>query len=56
MFLPQDPIYALDRASDTNALYMCPKIRSDAEEFNLGVISEEDEPMTEGEEDLQFLF
>ena len=28
----------------------------DAEEFNFGVASEEDEPMTEGEEDLQFLF
>ena len=28
----------------------------DAEEFDFGVASEEDEPMTEGEEDLQFLF
>ena len=28
----------------------------DAEEFNFGVASEEDEPTTEGEEDLQFLF
>jgi len=28
----------------------------DAEEFDFGVISEEDEPETEGEEDLQFLF
>ena len=28
----------------------------DAEEFDFGVVSEEDEPMTEGEEDLQFLF
>src|SRR6185312_10453892 len=28
----------------------------DAEEFNFGVTSEEDEPKTEGEEDLQFLF
>ena len=27
-----------------------------AEEFDFGVISEEDEPTTEGEEDLQFLF
>ena len=31
-------------------------LRWDAEEFDFGVISEEDEPMTEGEEDLQFLF
>ena len=28
----------------------------DAEEFDFGVASEEDEPETEGEEDLQFLF
>ena len=28
----------------------------DAEEFDFGVVSEEDEPTTEGEEDLQFLF
>ena len=28
----------------------------DAEEFDFGVASEEDEPKTEGEEDLQFLF
>ena len=28
----------------------------DAEEFDFGVVSEEDEPETEGEEDLQFLF
>ena len=28
----------------------------DAEEFDFGVTSEEDEPTTEGEEDLQFLF
>ena len=28
----------------------------DAEEFDFGVASEEDEPTTEGEEDLQFLF
>ena len=28
----------------------------DAEEFDFGVPSEEDEPETEGEEDLQFLF
>ena len=28
----------------------------DAEEFDFGVVSEEDEPKTEGEEDLQFLF
>ena len=28
----------------------------DAEEFDFGAISEEDEPETEGEEDLQFLF
>ena len=27
----------------------------DAEEFDFGVVSEEDEPETEGEEDLQFL-
>ena len=28
----------------------------DAEEFDFGVVSEEDKPDTEGEEDLQFLF
>src|SRR4026208_2558861 len=28
----------------------------DAEEFDFGVASEEDEPKTEGEEDLQFMF
>ena len=28
----------------------------DAEEFDFGIASEEDEPETEGEEDLQFLF
>ena len=28
----------------------------DAEEFDFGTVSEEDEPETEGEEDLQFLF
>ena len=28
----------------------------DAEEFDFGTVSEEDEPKTEGEEDLQFLF
>ena len=28
----------------------------DAEEFDFGVASEEDEPTTEGEKDLQFLF
>src|SRR6185312_3457745 len=31
-------------------------LHCDAEEFDFGVASEEDEPMTEGEEDLQFLF
>ena len=43
-------------SSKTNPYEALAPLHWDAEEFDFGVASEEDEPMTEGEEDLQFLF
>ena len=40
----------------TAAYEVLTPLHCDAEEFDLGVASEEDEPTIEGEEDLQFLF
>jgi len=49
----REPIPEWDPAAAYEALA---PLHWDAEEFNFGVTSEEDEPKTEGEEDLQFLF
>ena len=50
---PREPTPKWDPTAAYEALA---PLHWDAEEFDFGVASEEDEPTTEGEEDLQFLF